>query len=132
MRRLNKKITIAPYENGVSILSCLDVSIVYLFIACFYAALFFPGCSGSQRSDESYFQLNLNRPEISGRTVVVNGGVVAQVERIEWNWGDGHTLKHHFFPASHTYTSPGTYEIMVKAVGRKGRTCAESIKVEIK
>ena len=78
------------------------------------------------------FQLNLNTPEIQGRQVTVNGGVVAPVERIQWEWGDGQTEKHHYFSASHTYTNPGRYEIRVTVFDGKNHSAAKSVSVDIR
>jgi len=78
------------------------------------------------------FQLNLNTPEVQGRQVTVNGGVMAQVERIQWEWGDGQIDQHHFFPASHSYAAPGTYEIKVTVFDNRNRHATRSVTVEIK
>ncbi len=78
------------------------------------------------------FQLNLSTPEVQGRQVTVNGGVIAQVERIQWEWGDGQIDQHHFFPASHTYEAPGTYEIKVTVFDNRNRHATRSVTVEIK
>ena len=106
---------------------------VMLAVVVIFTGMFAGGCGGkAPDSNEAYFHLNLNKPDISGRTVVINGGVVAPVERIEWDWGDGKVLKHHYFPAAHTYSRPGTYEIKVKAFDHKGRTCTRTVKVEVR
>jgi len=82
------------------------------------------GCSGSRDADH---RLNLNRPVVSGREVSVNGGVVAPVRRIQWDWGDGQRDSHRFFPAAHTYEVPGTYTITVTVFDRQGRTSKKSV-----
>jgi len=57
---------------------------------------------------------------------------MAQVERIQWEWGDGQIEKHRFFPASHTYATPGKYEIKVTAFDNQNRYATRSVTVEIK
>ena len=64
--------------------------------------------------------------------MTVNGGVVAPIERIQWEWGDGQIEQHLYFPAAHTYTSPGRYQITVKVFGSKNYTAAQSITAEVK
>jgi PKD repeat protein len=54
------------------------------------------------------------------------------VERIQWEWGDGQTEKHHYFPASHTYTNPGRYEIRVTVFDGKNHSAAKSVSVDIR
>lgn len=101
-----------------------------VMLFCGLALLFGAGCSGEEKAPD--FQLNLSLPQTEGHTVTVNGGVVASVERIQWEWGDGQIDKHLFFPASHTYSAPGRYQINVKAFGGKNYTAAQSVTVEIK
>ena len=93
------------------------------------------GCSYAGCTDDSGFidfQLSLNNPEVQGKQVTVNGGVVAPIERIQWEWGDGAADKHHFFPASHTYDKPGRYEIKVTAFDSKNHSASKSVSVDIK
>jgi PKD repeat protein len=92
--------------------------------------LLFAGCGGDSGFVD--FQLTLNTPEVKGKQVTVNGGVMAQVERIQWEWGDGQIEKHRFFPASHTYATPGKYEIKVTAFDNQNRYATRSVTVEIK
>jgi PKD repeat protein len=93
-------------------------------------SLLFAGCGGDSGFVD--FQLNLNTPEVQGKKVTINGGVMAQVERIQWEWGDGQIDKHRFFPASHTYATPGKYEIKVTAFDNQNRYATRSVTVEIK
>ncbi len=93
-------------------------------------ALFYIGCPDNSGFVD--FQLNLNPPEIQGKQVTVNGGVTAPVERIQWEWGDGQKEDHHFFPASHTYANPGTYEIKVTLFDSQNHSAMKSVTVEIK
>ena len=63
---------------------------------------------------------------IDGCDVSVNGGVVPPqdcpvITRIEWDWGDG-TVQDHWFPATHTYASPGDYTVMVTAYNAAGNS----------
>jgi PKD repeat protein len=93
-------------------------------------SLLFAGCGGDSGFVD--FQLTLNTPEVKGKQVTVNGGVMAQVEKIQWEWGDGQIDKHRFFPASHTYATPGKYEIKVTAFDNQNRYATRSVTVEIK
>lgn len=95
-----------------------------------FSILALMSCSGDSGFVD--FQLNLNTPEVQGRQVTVNGGVMAQVERIQWEWGDGQIDRHHFFPASHSYAAPGTYEIKVTVFDNRNRHATRSVSVEIK
>ena len=90
---------------------------------------FYSGCSGDSAFVD--FQFNLNPPEIKGREVTVNGGVVTPVERIQWDWGDGQFEKHHFFPFSHTYKNPGRYEIKITVFDSKNQSTTRTVTVDI-
>ncbi len=121
--------------SGISHGSGKDNRLASCFIVFICTALCFvsSGCTGDQKTnDTNFFSLNLNKPEVNGREVILNGGVAAPVERIEWDWGDGQIVKHHFFPASHTYKNPGRYEIKVRVFDRRNRTSEKSVAVEIK
>lgn len=98
--------------------------------ACLLIAVLCAGCYSQEQAAD--FQLHLSMPEIKGKTVSVNGGVAAPVERIQWEWGDGQTDQHHFFPASHTYADPGTYQITVTVFGGDSRRASTSTHAEIK
>ena len=101
--------------------------IVFIALAIFYA-----GCTGDKgKNDVPDFRLNLSTPDIFEREVVVNGGIIAPVERIQCDWGDGHTDKHHFFPHSHTYNKPGRYQITVTVFDSKNRSATQSVTVDI-
>jgi parallel beta-helix repeat protein len=58
-------------------------------------------------------------PAINGNTVDINGGAMPGSKvidnGIDWNWGDGTPVEHHYFPNSHTYTSGGTFTLTVTA-----------------
>ncbi len=89
-------------------------------------------CGSNTRTNAANdFQLNLSPPHISGRCVTINGGVVAPVECIQWNWGDGTLVDHHFFPASHTYSTPGTYTVTVTVFNRAEESASKSAKVTV-
>ncbi len=88
------------------------------------------GCSDNGNSANRH-QLNISMPEVDGKQIEVNGGVVAPIERIQWEWGDGRVDKHHFFPATHVYGNPGQYEIKVTVFDSKNRTSTKSVTVQI-
>lgn len=74
--------------------------------------------------------LTLFAPEIDGLTVTVNGVVLpgtpeTSIVRIHWNWGDG-SEDDQWFPATHTYTSEGSYAITVTAYQSDGLTSIEA------
>lgn len=101
-------------------------------IVCIVSVLFCAGCTGDQKTEDSIdFRLHLSKPGILEREVIVNGGVAAPVVKIQWDWGDGQTDKHHFFPHIHTYDKPGRYEIKVTVFDSKNRTATHSVAVDI-
>ncbi|MBW1839177.1 MAG: PKD domain-containing protein [Deltaproteobacteria bacterium] len=101
-------------------------------IVCIALAIFYAGCTGDKgKNDVIDLRLNLSTPDIFEREVVVNGGIMAPVERIQWDWGDGQIEKHHFFPHSHTYNKPGRYQITVTVFDSKNRTATQSVTVDI-
>ena len=101
-------------------------------IVCIALAIFYAGCTGDKgKNDVIDLRLNLSTPDIFEREVVVNGGIMAPVERIQWDWGDGQIEKHHFFPHSHTYNKPGRYQITVTAFDSKNRSATQSVTVDI-
>ena len=61
-------------------------------------------------------QLELSDPVIKNMTLSVNG-YVQDANRLVWNWGDGKS-ENSWFPAVHSYSKGGTYEVTVKALGR--------------
>ena len=102
----------------------------FLLLIAGICSMMSAGCSEKQGPPD--FQLNLNPPQIEGKIVTVNGGVIAPVERIQWDWGDGTKDSHLFFPATHTYSSPGHYTITVTVVDGKNYTAAKSVMADIK
>ena len=99
---------------------------------CSLVALLCTGCTNDQgKNTAADFRLNLSSPEVVAREVMVNGGVAAPVERIQWDWGDGESERHHYFPATHTYDKPGEYQITVTVFDRDGRTATQSVTVKI-
>jgi len=80
---------------------------------------------------DNLHRLTLLSPAIHGRKATVNGVVVAPVERIQWNWGDGAIDRHHWFPASHEYEQPGEYVLQVVTVDKKQRTTTKAIRLRI-
>jgi hypothetical protein len=91
------------------------------------------GCAKEQKTAEVCdLNLNLNAPELEERNVTVNGGVMAPVKGIQWDWGDGKIDKHRYFPARHTYAGPGRYEIKTTAFSIKGCSEEKAVVVNIK
>ena len=106
------------------------LAIICLSLICFILPA---GCSKEKPVVEPCnIQLNLNVPELDGQTVTVNGGLIAPVKQIQWNWGDGTIEKHRYFPARHSYGKPGRYDIKVTAFAVKGCSEEKSVTVEIK
>lgn len=76
-------------------------------------------------------RLKLLPPDVHGRTVTVNGVVVAPVKTIRWNWGDGAIDPHHWFPATHTYAQAGQYFVQVVTTDDKGRVSTQGVRVSV-
>jgi len=79
--------------------------------------------------------LDLSTPEVDGLRVRVNGVTTpgtpsATVDRIRWDWGDGHS-EDYWFPASHTYGSGGTYQITATAYQSDGLSSTKSVTVVV-
>jgi hypothetical protein len=75
--------------------------------------------------------LDLFAPEVDGLSVSVNGVTLpgtpdAIVVLIHWNWGDGYS-EDHWFPASHTYASPGNYLITVTSYQDDGSSMTKTV-----
>jgi hypothetical protein len=105
--------------NGLSLLAiCLLV-------------VLFAGCSSDEVKAPN-LKFNLSVPEITEKIVSLNGGASVPLKRIQWEWGDGQTDKHHFFPASHNYNNPGRYQITVTVFDNDNNTASKSVSIEIK
>ncbi|MCX5856214.1 MAG: PKD domain-containing protein [Deltaproteobacteria bacterium] len=106
-------------------LTIICISLIYFILPA--------GCSKEKPAVEPCnIQLNLNAPELDGQNVTVNGGVIAPVKQIQWNWGDGTIDKHRYFPARHTYAGPGRYEIKTTAFSIKGCSEEKTLVVNVK
>ena len=68
-------------------------------------------------------------PEVLGCRVWINGVVTSscgdEVERINWEWGDGRD-NDSWFPARHKYAAPGIYDVTVTALTFAGNTATET------
>jgi PKD domain len=69
--------------------------------------------------------ISIEPASVSGLSASINGVVIAadgtQLTGIDWNWGDGTTLSGcSYFPESHTYSSAGTYTVVVTATESNG------------
>ena len=79
--------------------------------------------------------LTLYDPQVNGLTVTVNGNVApgysgASISRVHWDWGDG-SGGDYSFPASHTYSKPGTYNVTVTVYQSDGLTTSKTITVTL-
>jgi PKD repeat protein len=79
--------------------------------------------------------LALNNPQINGLTVTISGTATpgylgATITSIHWEWGDGKS-EDTWLPATHTYTSPGTYTVTVTAYQSDGLTTTKTITVTL-
>uniref|UniRef100_A0A7C1CFC2 PKD domain-containing protein n=1 Tax=Thermofilum adornatum TaxID=1365176 RepID=A0A7C1CFC2_9CREN len=79
--------------------------------------------------------LTLYDPQIAGLTVSINGTTApgykdAKITRIFWDWGDGFS-EDHSFPASHTYSKPGTYTITVTAYQSDGLSTTKTLTLKV-
>jgi hypothetical protein len=79
--------------------------------------------------------LTLNPPDINEMTVTVNGATTpgtsgTTISRISWDWGDG-SSEDHWFPASHTYASRGTYTITVTSYQSDDQSTTKSVTVTV-
>jgi PKD repeat protein len=84
-----------------------------------------------------YPTLTPGAPSIFGLTVQFNGVSLAlpgssmcSITSVSWNWGDG-SSSNSWFPATHTYASPGTYTITVTAHQSDGQTASASTTVQV-
>jgi hypothetical protein len=72
-------------------------------------------------------QLTIFSPAIDGETVTVNGVANSNacqpgpLQLFSFNWGDG-TVSTGWFPQSHTYNSPGNFQLCVTATDSFGAT----------
>ena len=102
-----------------------------LFCVSFIFCLIPAGCSTEKQTCD--FKLNIYVLGLSDAgKVTINGSVLANVKRIQWEWGDGMVDEHHFFPASHAYGKPGRYTITVTVYDVKDCPDKKSISVDIK
>jgi len=79
--------------------------------------------------------LSLFEPQINGLEVLINGVASpghkdAKITRIHWDWGDGFS-EDHWFPASHTYSMPGTYVVTVTSYQSDGLTATKTLTVKV-
>ena len=79
--------------------------------------------------------LTLYDPQIDGLTVIINGIAApgykgAKITRIHWDWGDGFS-EDRPFPATHTYSKPGTYTITVTAYQSDGLSTTRVLTVRV-
>jgi len=89
--------------------------------------------SASEKAPPS---LTVFEPQISGLSVTINGVTLpgyanASITRIHWDWGDG-SSEDHWFPASHTYSKPGTYTITLTVYQSDGLSATKTLNVEVK
>jgi hypothetical protein len=102
-----------------------------LYCVSFIFYLIPAGCSTEKQTCD--FKMNIfamGLPE--AKKVTVNGSALANVQRIQWDWGDGIVDEHHFFPASHAYGKPGRYTITVTVYNVHDCSDRKSISVDIK
>jgi PKD repeat protein len=88
-----------------------------------------------QRQQKQPPTLALGNPQINGLTVTISGTATpgytgATITRIHWDWGDGES-EDTWLPATHTYTSPGTYTVTVTAYQSDGLTTAKTLTVTL-
>jgi len=79
--------------------------------------------------------ITLYNPQVSSLTVTINGNVTpgysgASISRVHWDWGDGFS-EDHSFPATHTYSKPGTYTVTVTVYQSDGLTTKKTITVTV-
>lgn len=81
-------------------------------------------------------QLTISTPTVAERTITVNGvansnACAGPLQPFTFNWGDG-TVTMGSFPQSHTYTSPGNFQLCVTATDSFGAstTKCESASVQ--
>jgi PKD repeat protein len=79
--------------------------------------------------------LSLFEPQIKGLEVLINGVASpghkdANINRMHWDWGDGFS-EDHWFPASHTYSKPGTYTVTVTSYQSDGLSTTKTLTVKV-
>jgi PKD repeat protein len=81
--------------------------------------------------------LTLYEPQIIGLTVTINGDAkpghtgVSIGTWLYFDWGDGSSEYHYWFPATHTYKNAGTYTITVRVAQSDGLTTTSTVKVSV-
>lgn len=72
---------------------------------------------------------------VNGQQVVFNGAPVKGISPtaglgISWDWGDGSSTTK-FFPAAHSYSTPGQYAVKVTANWKDGETASRTQEVSV-
>ena len=79
--------------------------------------------------DPEPIRLTVFPPDVDGLRVFFNGVVTTDtgvITRIHWDWGDG-SNHDKWFPASHTYATPGSYQITVTAFDEAGGSSTTTV-----
>jgi hypothetical protein len=97
-----------------------------------YGTLFI---SPSIRTTQTPPSLEISVDQVSGLSVRINGVTLPGTPgttgtRVNWNWGDG-TIEDHYFPATHLYSSSGTYTITVTSLQSDGLSTRKSLTVTV-
>ena len=79
--------------------------------------------------------IKLNSASVNGLIVSVDGVTLptthgASITKISWSWGDSQT-GNSFFPATHTYSNPGTYTITATSYDSNGLSTSASTSVTV-
>ncbi len=78
---------------------------------------------GAVLPEKPEISFSLMPPEyLSKETVRINGTIILRqghIDHILWEWGDG-TSERRWFPAVHTYLTPGSYTVRVTALADDG------------
>jgi hypothetical protein len=101
------------------------------------AALWKPNCFGYCLEHDCGVNpyIFLGGISINGKSVTIGGKTIpssgATITRIHWHWGDG-TSGDQWFPASHTYSTSGTYTVTATAYDSAGKSASADLTVTTK
>jgi hypothetical protein len=62
--------------------------------------------------------------------IAIPGTQNESITKLNWNWGDGQSSDQQF-PGTHTYSKPGNYSILIKALQSNGLSTTKSLSISV-